>query len=262
MEDEQDKCPCGHSWDEHHKRHPEELINSFEEAEEAEKQTFAEKSWQVPIVQQAEKEKAEYELKPLPYAANALQPFLSKKVVDWHHKKHQQGYVDKRNEIVKALKSAAVRDGANMNYSQYGELKRRESFNANGIMLHERYWDSLGGDGKYDDTLLIIEQIDKDFGSYDNWMNDFSACGKASLGWAVLAWDSYTQRLHNYMCDFHNNGVVFGAMPIVALDLFEHAYYHDYGPDRAKYIDGFYKKLDWERINKCLVSLTHVEQSD
>ncbi len=220
------------------------------------------KPWQVPLTQQAEKEKAEYELKPLPYAENALQPFLSKKVVNWHHQKHQQGYVDKRNEIVKALKSGSLLEGANMNYSEYGELKRRESFNANGIMLHEIYWGSLGGNGKYDDTLPIVEQIEKDFGSHDNWVKDFTACAKASLGWAVLAWDLRTQRLHNYMCDFHNNGVVWGATPIVTLDVFEHAYYHDYGPDRAKYIEGFYKKLHWERVNECFVALTHIGQSD
>ena len=213
------------------------------------------KPWQEQFKKQAAKEKSDYELKPLPYSENALEPFLSKKVVNWHHQKHHQGYVDKRNEIVKKLKKNALRADANMKYSEYGELKRRESFNANGILLHEVYWGSMGGDGKHKNDLSVLEQINEDFGSYDSWAEDLTASAKASLGWAVLAWDMHTKRLHNYMCDFHNKGVEWGALPIVAIDVFEHAYYHDYGPDRGKYIKGFLKTLHWERINECFENM-------
>ena len=85
----------------------------------------------------------------------------------------------------------------------------------------------------------IIIKIIQDFSSFESWKEDFIATAKSSLGWAVLCYDPSDKKLHNYLTDFHNNGVVIGSIPLLALDVFEHAYYHDYGPDRAKYIEEF-----------------------
>jgi len=190
-----------------------------------------------------------HELKPLPYAPNKLEPAISAEVVLWHHDKHQAGYVSKRNEIEEKLKTYD-RSAANMNYSDYGELKRRESFNASGHVLHELYWDTLGGDGKADRTLPVVEKLVEDFGSIERWAEDMKACAKASLGWAILCFDPSDGKLHNFLCDLHNDGAVWGAIPITAIDVFEHAYYRQYGPDRATYIEGVMKLLNWEKINE------------
>jgi Fe-Mn family superoxide dismutase len=191
----------------------------------------------------------EHKVKPLPYAYDALESFLSKEVVTWHHDKHHAGYVNKRNEIEKKLESID-RSASNANWSDYGEMKRRESFNASGMILHEIYWENVGGNGKADDSLAVVKKIAQDFGSVANWEADFKACATASLGWAILCYDPSDGKLHNYLCDFHNDGAVWGAIPLIAIDVFEHAYYRQYGPDRGKYVAGFVSSLNWKAINE------------
>lgn len=189
-----------------------------------------------------------HQLKPLPYGYDAIEGVLTKEVVTWHHDKHHAGYVNKRNEIEEKLKTYD-KAGANANWSDFGELKRRETFNASGQILHEIYWENLGGNGQWDANSPIAKKITADFGSLDAWKADFKATSTASLGWAILCFDPSDGKLHNYLCDFHNNGAVWGAVPVIACDVFEHAYYRTYGPDRGSYIDKFFANLHWSRIN-------------
>jgi Fe-Mn family superoxide dismutase len=189
-----------------------------------------------------------HELKKLPYAYDALKG-ISKEVVTWHHDTHHKGYVDKRNEIEEKLKSAD-RSSANANYSEYGELKRRETFNASGMILHEIYWDVMGGDGKIDENLSVVKKIKEDFVSLNAWQEDFVACAKASLGWTILCYDPSDGKLHNYLCDFHNNGAVWGAIPLLPIDVWEHAYYRDYGPKRPGYVDAFLENVNWSKVDE------------
>ena len=192
-------------------------------------------------------------IKPLPFDYGATKG-ISEQVNKWHHDTHYAGYVNKRNEIEQALEKAD-RSKANANYSEYGELKRRETFNASGQILHEIYWDMLGGDGHIGSSLEVSKKIEKDFLSLTAWKEDFMACAKASLGWAILAYDSSDMKLHNYLCDFHNNGAVWGARPILAIDVFEHAYYHDYGPDRAKYLEAYFSNVDWGKVDTTYIKI-------
>ena len=191
----------------------------------------------------------EHELKPLPYGYDALEDFLSKEVVTWHHDKHHGGYVTKRNEIEKKLENID-RSASHVNWSDYGEMKRRESFNASGQILHEIFWENMGGDGNADESLGVVKRIAQDFGSVADWEADFKACATASLGWAILCYDPSDGKLHNYLCDFHNDGAVWGAIPIIATDVFEHAYYRQYGPDRGSYVTGFIGSLNWKAIDE------------
>ena len=188
----------------------------------------------------------EYQAKPLPFAYNALDG-ISEQTNKCHHDTHYTGYVKKRNEIEQKLVTVD-RTAANANFSEFGELKRRETFNANGQILHELYWDILGGDGK--PAGEVVDKLKTDFGSYDNWVADFKACAKAALGWALLVYDPFDGRLHNYSGDTHNQGGVWGSIPLIPIDVFEHAYYHDNGPDRAKYIEAFLRNLKWSEVEK------------
>ncbi|MFQ5492868.1 MAG: superoxide dismutase [Candidatus Dojkabacteria bacterium] len=190
-----------------------------------------------------------YSLPTLPYDPDEVKDVLSKQVVEWHHDKHHAGYVKKANEIEDALPDADT-EASNANYSQYGELKRRQSFNLSGIILHNIYWANMGGDGKADMTLPVVNKITEDFGSMKNWVQDFKATAMASLGWAILAGNPITGRLENYLCDLHHDGAVWGAVPLIALDVFEHAYYKDYGPDRGSYVDAYIGNLNWKEVNK------------
>lgn len=173
---------------------------------------------------------------------------LSKRAIDAHMKLYN-GYVNKLNEMEEKLKTAD-RTKAAATYSEYGEIKRQEPFNTNGITLHEIFFSSLGGDGA--PSGKILELIERDFGSFDAWKNDFVACAMASRGWAVMALDASDSRLHNYLVDFHHFGAVWNAIPLLVLDVFEHAYFIDYGTDRKTYIENVMSMIDWSAANERL----------
>ena len=184
-------------------------------------------------------------------AKKLLANVMSPETTDWHYNTHQKGYVTALNNIEKALETAD-RSAANANYSVLGELKRRFSWNHSGALLHDIYWDVLGGDGDPTKGPEIKEDIEKEFGSFDAWKADFKATAiSAKLGgWGLLLFDRlYSGRLLNALVDEHQYGAIWGAVPLIPLDVFEHAYYHKDGPARAKFIDNFIANLHWGRIN-------------
>lgn len=171
---------------------------------------------------------------------------ISKKMIDEHFKLYQ-GYVKKSNEIQEKINSADKSE-ANASYSYIGELKRQETFAVNGMKLHEVYFGHLGGDGIPKGDL--VKMIEEDFSSLDTWKEDMIATGLSARGWAVLCFDYRDNRLHNYGADAHNVGAVWGAIPIIVLDVYEHAYFLDYGVNRKSYIDSFFKNLNWGFADK------------
>jgi superoxide dismutase, Fe-Mn family len=191
-----------------------------------------------------------YEAKPLPF--NKQLTGISEKTLQIHHDKLYAGYVNKRNEIEEKLKTVD-RTAANATYSEYGELKREETFAANGIYLHEYYFNVLGGEGQQSGEL--VKALEAEWGSFENWLADFKAAGMVARGWVVLAYDYNTGRLHNYLCDNHNHGGIWGAMPVIVLDMYEHAYFIDYGSDRKTYIEDYLKNLNWQTANQLYTSI-------
>ncbi len=171
---------------------------------------------------------------------------LSLKMLEAHYKLYE-GYVKKTNEIQAAF-DAADKSAANGIYSPVGELKRQETFAVNGMKLHEVYFGHLQGDGKPSGDL--VGMIEKDFGSIDGWKEEMLAVGMSSRGWAILAFDYRDNRLHVYGSDAHNIGAVWAAIPVIVLDVYEHAYAMDYGISRKAYIDSFFKNLDWTFAGK------------
>lgn len=184
-------------------------------------------------------------------AKDLLKDVIDAQTSDWHYNTHHKGYVTFLNNIEKELETAD-RSKANGNYSQVGELKRRFTWNHAGALLHDVYWEDLGGDGDTSKGPEIAAAIEKEFGSIDNWKADFKATAiSAKLsGWAVLTYDQlYSQRLLDVLVDEHHYGAIWGGIPLICCDVFEHAYYHKDGPARAAYIDNFFKNLNWGRIN-------------
>lgn len=192
-----------------------------------------------------------YQLSLLPKSVETYSKILSAEVVNWHHDKHHAGYVAKLNEIEDKLVNSD-KTSSNANYSEWGELKRRQSFNHAGIVLHENYWSVLGREPGYDVSvdkeLSIYKRIVSDFGSFENWASDFIATGKSSLGWVLLVIDNYSGKLVNVSVDMHNNGAYWDSRVLIACDVFEHAYYRDYGPDRAGYLNKFVENIDWKEV--------------
>ena len=171
---------------------------------------------------------------------------ISRASVEAHHKLYQ-GYVNKRNEILKRLEEVDA-DAANQVYSDIRALKVELSFAIGGVKNHEVYFGHLGGPGG-DPGGAARDLIERDFGSLQAWRSDLKASGMAGRGWAWTAYDWDEGRLFNYVGDAQNSYPIWNATPIVALDVYEHAYFLDYQTDRASYIDAFFANLDWGVIN-------------
>lgn len=197
----------------------------------------------------------EYKLTPRPYsdeeAKTLLKDVVSPETSDWHYNTHHKGYVTVLNKIEQALDKANPAD-ANGNYSEIGELKRRYTWNHSGALLHDVYWAVMGGDGDPAKGPEVLKAIEKQFGSFDKWKADFKAASVSAKlsGWGLLVYDAlWSKQLINVLVDEHQYGAIWGGVPLIACDVFEHAYYHKDGPGRAKYIDNFISKLHWGRIN-------------
>lgn len=184
------------------------------------------------------------EIKPLKYTA--LEG-LSEKQLKEHHDVLYAGYVKKLNEIREKLK-AADRSLANATYSEYGEMKREETFALNGIKLHEDYFDNMTPGGR-ELSGEVLKWIGEDFGSYEKWAEDFKALGLAGRGWAILAMDLDDGKLYNYLCDSHNHGGVWNATALLIMDVYEHAYFIDFATGRKAYIEAFFQNIDWGFVN-------------
>lgn len=190
----------------------------------------------------------------MPYEAKSLKTKtltgISEKTMSIHHGKLYTGYVNKANEIgdkLGKLRDQIIADiisGGNTTYSDLRALKQGETFAVNGIYLHEIFFDLLGGDGAYQNAPEFSKAISDKWGSVENFMKYFSECAMASRGWSILCWDIHEQKVMQYNGDAHNQAV-WGCIPIITLDVYEHAYFIDFGSDRKQYIEAFWKNLDW-----------------
>ena len=171
---------------------------------------------------------------------------ISRASVEAHYRLYQ-GYVAKRNEILGTLDGVDL-GGANQVYSELRALKVDLTFAVGGIKNHELYFAHLGGEGGDPDGGFRA-LVERDFGSVEAWRSDLRATALAARGWAWAAYDWDERRLFNYLGDAQNTFPVWNATPLVALDVYEHAYFLDYQTDRASYVDAFFENLDWQVVN-------------
>jgi superoxide dismutase, Fe-Mn family len=185
-------------------------------------------------------------------AARELKPSLheldgiSRATIEAHYKLYE-GYVNKRNEILGKLDGIDLAS-ANQVYSEIRALKVELSFALGGIKNHEIYFENLGGGGG-DPDGPIGDLIKRDFGSAAEWRADLKASGMAGRGWAWTAYDWDEGRLFNYVGDTQNTFPIWNATPLVALDVYEHAYFLDFQTDRGSYISAFFDNLDYAVVN-------------
>lgn len=172
---------------------------------------------------------------------------ISERTMTEHYKLYE-GYVKKWNEIWEKLQDVEL-DSANQIYSDLRALKVEMTFALSGIKNHELYFGHLGGKGGRP-TGKLAEQIDKDMGSFDEWKKYFVATGLAARGWAWLVWDRDMKRLYDIAGDSQNTYLTWNSVPLVALDVYEHAYFIDHGTKRADYIEAFFNNIDWSVVEK------------
>jgi superoxide dismutase, Fe-Mn family len=182
------------------------------------------------------------QLKPALYELEGI----SREAVEAHYKLYE-GYVAKRNEILAKLAEVDL-SAANQVYSEVRALKVDLTFAVGGVKNHELYFEHLGGEGG-DPGGPMLDLIERDFGSVDDWRADLKATGMGGRGWAWTAYDWDESRLFNYLGDAQNTFPIWNATPLIALDVYEHAYFLDYRTDRAAYIDAFFDNLDWATVN-------------
>ncbi|RMG26992.1 MAG: superoxide dismutase [Armatimonadetes bacterium] len=175
---------------------------------------------------------------------------ISRKTHEEHFKLYQ-GYANKTNEIRKRL-AELDKDPAKANqvYSEIRALKVDYTFAYGGFINHTVYFDILGGNGE--PSGEVLKMIERDFGSFKAFQQDLKASGMGGRGWVWLAYDHEEKTLFNYIGDAQNTYPMWNCTPILALDVYEHAYYLDFGTARAQYIDAFLKVIDWDAVNRRL----------
>lgn len=178
-------------------------------------------------------------------------PGLSERQMTEHYKLYE-GYIKKANEILEKLKTVD-KTAANSTYSELRALKMGYSFALDSIKAHEIFFQNISGKGGQPQGWLG-SQIEKHFGSYDNWLQDMKATGLAARGWVWFAFDWETGQMFNFLGDAHDAFPIWHATPLVALDVYEHAYIIDYGVNRADYIEAFFKNLDWNSVEAMATS--------
>ncbi len=203
----------------------------------------------------------QYDPKPLPYTLSL--EGISDKTMEIHHDKLYVGYVKKMLEIGGELAkfvSGEKEIKGNQTYSELRALRQGETFAKNGVYLHEYYFSVLGGNGEAGEGKLV-SAINETYGSLDRFKEYFSASAMAARGWVVLAWDVQQKRLTVVGCDAHNQGGIWGCLPVLVLDVYEHAYYLDYGSNRSAYVEDFWKNLDWAAAEKHFARWTGSDNS-
>lgn len=190
--------------------------------------------------------------KPLPFDPTKLTG-ISEKLIRSHHENNYTGAVKALNVIEQRLVTLAKEK--DLPPYIYGDLKRQELIRTGSMILHEKYFANLGGNGKADgNAKKLIEQW---FGSYEAWEVEFKRTGNAlsgGSGWTILAFNQHTKELHNYWSSDHTSNAPF-SVPILVLDMYEHAYQMDYGAAAAKYVDAFMLNVNWEEVNRRVESL-------
>ncbi len=173
---------------------------------------------------------------------------ISRKTHD-EHLKLWQGYANQTNNLRKAIAELDTDPAkANQIYSQMRALKVDYTFAYEGYINHNVYFDTIGGQGG-PATGKIAELIKEAYGSFEAWAADFKATGIAGRGWVYLAYDLEEGRVFNYIGDAQNTFPIWNHKLLLAMDVYEHAYFLDFGTARAKYIDAYMQVIDWEAVN-------------
>ena len=197
-----------------------------------------------------------YTLPKLPYGYKALAPYISEEQLTLHHQKHHQAYVTGANAILDRLDKARKE---NADLDMKSTLKEL-SFHIGGYRLHNLFWENLapaGGGGGGVPKGELGQAIDDGFGKFERFKKEFTqaASGVEGSGWAVLTYCMNTGRLLIMQLEKHNVNVIPGYRILMALDVWEHAYYLDYKNERPKFIEAFWNIVNWVEVNQRLEAI-------
>lgn len=187
-------------------------------------------------------------LPPLPYSYDALEPHISKEIMQLHHTKHHQSYVDGLNKAEKMMKKARETN----NYELLKHWEREAAFHGSGHYLHTIFWSNMHPKGGGEPHGELLEQIKRDFGSFERFKRHFTEAAKSveGVGWALLVWSPRSHRLEILQTEKHQLMTQWDTIPLLVLDVWEHAYYLQYKNDRAAYINSWWNIVHWRDVEE------------
>lgn len=160
-----------------------------------------------------------------------------------------QGYVTNTNKLIDSLMNLFKESKTSS--PEFAELKRRFAWEFNGMRLHELYFDNIKKNATALKNGELKKSLEKSFGSYEEWEKSFKATGTMrGIGWVILAYDPQAKQFFNLWINEHDVGHLVGTIPLLVMDVFEHAYMLDYGLKKADYIETFFKNIDWQTVEK------------
>ena len=190
----------------------------------------------------------EFELPPLPYPYDALEPHIDEATMKLHHDKHHAGYVAGLNNALKKLEEA--RAGGDMSLVKH--WSREAAFNGSGHFLHALFWTNMSPEGGGEPVGMLGDAIVRDFGSYEAFKNQYIAAATAveGSGWAILGYHKHEDGGHLLIvqAEKHQNLTVQGILPLLVLDVWEHAYYLHYQNKRADFVKAFFNVINWKDV--------------
>lgn len=190
---------------------------------------------------------AKHELPPLPYAYNALEPHYDEQTVRLHHDAHHKAYVDGLNNAEAKLAEARAKS----DFSLVKHWERELAFHGSGALLHKFFWENMKPKGGGPATGDIAAQIKEDFGDYESFKKQFTAAAVAveGSGWAILTWNNNFDKLEILTAEKHQNLTQWGSVPLLIVDVWEHAYYLKYQNKRAAWVEAWWNLVNWEDVN-------------
>ena len=188
-----------------------------------------------------------YTLPDLPYDYAALEPHISGRIMELHHDKHHAAYVTGANAALDALADARDRD----DLAAVNLFEKNLAFHLGGHTNHSIFWENLSPDGGGEPEGELAAAISEHFGSFATFQKQFAAVatGIQGSGWAVLAWDAIGQRLTTFQLFDQQANVPLGVVPLLMLDMWEHAFYLDYLNVKAEYVAAFWKLASWADVS-------------
>ena len=195
---------------------------------------------------------AKYTLPKLGYEYGALEPHIKARIMELHHSKHHQAYVDGANKALDMLAEARAKN----DFAAVKHWSRELAFNGSGHTMHCIFWTNMSPKGGGQPGGALSEAINRDFGGFDKFKAHFTAASVAveASGWGILGYEPVADQLLILQAERHQNLTVQGIVPVLVLDVWEHAYYLQYENRRAEYVAAFWNVVNWEDVSARLAA--------
>lgn len=204
-----------------------------------------------------EDKQGEYRLPELRYGYDALEPHYSGELLELHHSKHHAAYVKGINATMNDLRE--VRSSGD--YSTINMYQKNMAFHLSGHVLHSIFWRNLSPDGGGDPTGRLADELNSAFGSLDGFREHMSraALSIQGSGWAALSWEPVGSQLTVEQVFDHQGNIGNGTIPLLVLDMWEHAFYLQYRTDKQKWVNNYWELVDWQDVSGRLDSVSRLE---